>query len=973
MNAFRTLPLLAVLFALSAALCACSGNEPDKAIVRFHMERNAGLPFTFAVAGLDVDWVMSGEAKGQGRFKAALKTEEDLFARADLKGALDAAGIEGPDMAVLRHALRQARELAEPQRSSLLEKAPQDLPETRRFVSRVMKKGDEIGISGWVSVEKREGNWEITDFEWKTEERLLGVIPEIGRDGALVVGSKETEQYIRASDEAVAEYAARVEKALAERAARQAGERKAERKKVLALFKPGTMFTGTRDSGGVTARAGYWIIDAFEEASGSFAGRFFPEDAPDEAVDVHGVISPDTRDAASVSMSMGTGNAALTPKDDVLAGTVTAKGVSSGLTLVAVSGDVFEKELATARKRQENKRERAEAYAAALKEALAPGSGFQGTWTASRTGALGMAVTALSPDGLSCEGFLFDPVDRDMRKPFTATVNYAPDADNALYVTVARGQGLPYSGEMTDTQNTWLRDSGNYTITLAFRNGGLRGAASSREQVALEPVADFAAILAADAVAEEARRQALALAVRKGSAWQGTFFCPSGKTAGEVGLLFIESSDSLFSGEMYDPASLHVRKAFTGSYAADKQAKNPITIHMQRASGPETYNGMPDFQRRWLRTGMEYSISLNAVQGKMWGATESRCDVTLVPVSDFAERVRAFEEAREKRERAVFEAIAPGGEYRGIWTGKGSSGELGLLVETRGESGMVFTARLYDPSEPEVFWSYTGSVIRDEKGDLLYKLTPADKERRKGTNGRTKGGTQSLLNDRRASYNEIVLHLSGTIFEGTVDNNTTVSLNRVGGSAKKQEGSSPAPDAHGEPGEDGAGGEHIPPRQSTETEQADTARAGLHASGEMATGSGNAAPAEVRYPPLAASADGKPVMAAYLAGQENGLVRLHIRVLAPGMALTSLRIDNIGGQSSLWRSDGKEGESLAVTRNGKPVSGSGGRLDVAASEQEHILDVVVKDNGAFAGKATDFRITVFFAGGGRVMYWLKTQ
>ena len=965
MKNFRTLPLLAVLCVFSAALCACSGNEPDRAIVRAHVERHAKLPFSFAVAGLDVDWVMSGEAKGQGRFKAALKTEEELFARTDIKAALAAAGLEGPDMAVLRHALRQAGALPEPMRSSLLEKAPRELPERRRFVSRIMKKGDEIRISGWVSVEKRAGNWEITEFEWKTEERLLDIIPESGRDAALIVGAKETEQYIRAADAAVADYAARVEKALAELASRQEQERKAEREKALALFKPGTMFTGTRESGGVTAKAGYWIMDAFEEASGSFSGRFFPEEAPDDAMDMHGVIPPATREVMSVSMSMGGGSAALTPKDGVLAGTVTAKGASSGLTLVAVSAEVFEKELAAARKRQADKREKAEVHGAALKAALAPGSGFQGTWTASRTGALGMAVTALSPDGLSCEGFLFDPVDRGMRKPFTAVVNYAPDADNALYVTVARGEGLPYSGELTDTQNTWLRDSGNYTMTLAFRDGGLRGTASSREQVALEPVAGFADLLAADATAEEARRQALARAVSKGSAWQGTFFCPSGKTAGEVGLLFTESSGTLFSGEMYDPAGLNVRKAFTGSYTTDKQAKTPITIHMQRTSGPETYNGMPEFQRRWLRTGMDYSIALTATPDRMWGATETRCDLTLAPAPDFAERERAFGEAGKQRERAVFEAIAPGGEYRGAWTGKDGSGELALRVETRGESGMVFTARLYDPAEPGVFWPYAGAVIRDEKGDLLYKLTPTATERRKGKSDQVRGSTQSILNDRRASYNEIFLRLSGKAFEGSIDNNTTVSLLRVGDLAKKEEGALPGTGASGAASGPIAGtdGAPVAPRQGMEAEQAEAAGTGLPAT----------AVAEVQHPPLAAPANGKPVMAAHIAGQENGLVRLHIRVLAPGMALASVRIDNIGGQSSLWRSDGKGDESLDVIRNGVPVSGSGAGLDIAASDKEHALDVVLKDNGAFAGKATDFRVTVFFAGGGRAMYWLKAQ
>jgi len=132
-----------------------------------------------------------------------------------------------------------------------------------------------------------------------------------------------------------------------------------------------------------------------------------------------------------------------------------------------------------------------------------------------------------------------------------------------------------------------------------------------------------------------------------------------------------------------------------------------------------------------------------------------------------------------------------------------------------------------------------------------------------------------------------------------------------------------------------------------------------------------ASPASAAYPPLAA-ADGKPAIAAHRVSFVNDTVQLTLQVLAPGKMIEAVRIDNLGGTPSLWRSDGRDGAApLAVSQGGVPLSTGSMPMIFRPGNREALLSLSLKDNGAFVGKNTDFRVTVFFTGGERVMYALN--
>ena len=130
-------------------------------------------------------------------------------------------------------------------------------------------------------------------------------------------------------------------------------------------------------------------------------------------------------------------------------------------------------------------------------------------------------------------------------------------------------------------------------------------------------------------------------------------------------------------------------------------------------------------------------------------------------------------------------------------------------------------------------------------------------------------------------------------------------------------------------------------------------------------------PAFAAYPPLPA-AGGKPAIAAHRVSFESGTVQLALQVLAPGKTIEAVRIDNMGGISSFWRSDGREGAApLSVSQGGAPLSLGSMPMIFNPGNTEALLLLSLRDNGAFAGKATDFRVTVFFTGGDRAMYALS--
>ena len=143
------------------------------------------------------------------------------------------------------------------------------------------------------------------------------------------------------------------------------------------------------------------------------------------------------------------------------------------------------------------------------------------------------------------------------------------------------------------------------------------------------------------------------------------------------------------------------------------------------------------------------------------------------------------------------------------------------------------------------------------------------------------------------------------------------------------------------------------------------------AAAPTATPSSTATPPPT-YPPL--TDDGKPKAAVHLVRLENDTVELALQILAPGKSLEAIRIDNMGGASSRWRSDGKEESApLSVSRDGNSLSSGSQAMNLALGDAETLLSLFLKDNGAFAGRVTDFRVTLFFSGGERAMCALSAS
>jgi len=701
-----------------------------------------------------------------------------------------------------------------------------------------------------------------------------------------------------------------------------------------------------------------------------------------------------------------------------------------------------------------------DAYQTALAKAVAPGMAFQGLWTQSdRRGEIGLAIESVSANGLSCTGYLFDPNDRFKRKPFTATIDRGHEAQDALNVTAARGQGVATSVNLTEMQRNWLGVDATYTIRLALQNGGWTGPTSGKAALNLTPVVNFAELLAQDQAAEEKRREALRAAMAPGSAWQGAFTC--GSTSGEIGVYFESGNDRQVRGYLFDPAARHARKTFSGTASFDRDVERPLVLTTERNSGLKQQAAMLPVHQHWLREDITGTLQFAKV-GDMLRGTTGNCSLELKPLADFAallaqdaeaekkrqEALRAavapgsawlgaftqgpssgeigvyFEsgndrqvrgylfdpaarhmrktfigtlfydrdaetfltletdrnsgqkqqsaipplhhwlregnaitlhfakvggmlhgsaenrslelkplanfaallaqdaKAEKKRQEAVQAAIAPGASYLGIWQTAQHVGEVGMRILTRGSSGVVFTAELFGPEEPNVVWPYNGS-IRNEEGETLFTLIPAAQQQVEGKSSQQPASTQSMLNNHRKVASTVRLTLAAEGLSGTLADNITIAFKTIGAPASA-----------------------------------------------MATPTAKAAP--VAYPPLAA--DGKPRAAVHLVHLENDTVELALQVLAPGKTLETIRIDNLGGAPSLWRSDGKDGGApLSVSRDGNSLGSGAEAMNLALGDAEALLSLSLKDNGAFAGKATDFRVTLFFNGGERAMCMLKAQ
>ncbi|MDR2946648.1 MAG: hypothetical protein LBV79_07890 [Candidatus Adiutrix sp.] len=602
----------------------------------------------------------------------------------------------------------------------------------------------------------------------------------------------------------------------------------------------------------------------------------------------------------------------------------------------------------------------AAAYQAAMAKAAAPGQAFQGVWTYNdRRGEIALYIETCAANGLICEGYLFDPVDRSKRKPFTAAVNKDFKAPTALIATTVRGKGIANSSQLTESQKTWLLTDIDDAIHLNLKNGGWTGQ-SEGYAVELTPIPDFADLLAQDQATADAYQAALTAATAPGQAFQGVWTYKDQR--GEIGL-YIETAaaDGLVcEGYLFDPADRSKRKPFTAAVNKEFQAEAALTATLRYDQGVPDSDQLTLSQRAWLRDNLNgYSITL-ALKDGGWTGQSRDYAVKFAPLPDFADLLAQDQAAEQQRREAEKAAVLPNAEYTATWRWGSDAGDMGLKILTLSDSGVNFTAVLFDPADPATVWQYNGTVTKDNEGRAVFTLTPV------GTRNNTKpeSRTHYLLNDKQSDYQTVSLKvtaegLSGRLFyqgpqiafKKITTAPATTAANPV----------APAPAAA---------------TQAAEAPAATPATAPKAPAPAAATAPATAAPAApataTSYPPLVLASNGKPKIAAHRVSQEGKAVALALQALAHGKQLTAVRIDNLGGVQAHFRSDGLEGAApLTVSLGGKSSAPGAASLDIAAGEAEILLTLSLEDNGAFAGGATEFRVTVFFADGERAMCFLK--
>lgn len=128
------------------------------------------------------------------------------------------------------------------------------------------------------------------------------------------------------------------------------------------------------------------------------------------------------------------------------------------------------------------------------------------------------------------------------------------------------------------------------------------------------------------------------------------------------------------------------------------------------------------------------------------------------------------------------------------------------------------------------------------------------------------------------------------------------------------------------------------------------------------------------YSPLTAIG-GKPIIVAHIVRLESGTVELALQVLASGKTIKAVRIDNLGGVSSLWRSDAEDESAtpISVKQGGTSLSSGMESMAFAPGDEEILLSLTFKDNGSFSDKNTDFRVTLFFSDSDRAFCELSAK
>ena len=336
---------------------------------------------------------------------------------------------------------------------------------------------------------------------------------------------------------------------------------------------------------------------------------------------------------------------------------------------------------------------------------------------------------------------------------------------------------------------------------------------------------------------------------------------------------------------------------------------------------------------------------------------------SFTPSPDTYAVLQEKEHAANEAQKAAFAAvIQPGMRYEGTWEYKDGAGELGL--EFLSLRAVTVKVALYDPADPAHRWVYSGSINPSDKrnGDLILQLESSPKKRTMYL----RGSTHSIIEG--VGHTRMILDKNGDSFEGKWDNgnNITIILSLEKPVANSTPETLPQPPA-------------APPvaaQSEAPTPQAPVAQPPAPQTPATATvppPAEKVQPASVSpYPALQAAANGKPQAAVNRVSVDGKEVQLALQVLAPGKTIETVRIDNIDGVLSKWRSDGKESAAPLTVMDGADTLTKGTTaMNLALAEAEKLLTISFTDNGAVSGKETTLRITVFFADKSRVACLLK--
>ena len=369
-------------------------------------------------------------------------------------------------------------------------------------------------------------------------------------------------------------------------------------------------------------------------------------------------------------------------------------------------------------------------------------------------------------------------------------------------------------------------------------------------------------------------------------------------------------------------------------------------------------------------------MNLSLKDGKLVGGTTSGYGITLTPMKDYEQRVAHWTTQETQKEMLFTTAIQAGNSYLGTWRDQSEGGEISLKITETSATGVNFKAQLCDPAHPADVWHYIGSVVYDKKDQRMVTLAPVAQKEWKDYPRKT---TRARFNRHNSSHEIFSLYIDGNALSGKWYS-AAVKLAKTGTSladmvkatlpkeAKTQPSQSTpsAAETKAVSAQDTSDGKQASPatKELTKTIVPDQKIADQKAS--EGKNSGSSAVTLPKLTPL--PTDGKKDrLHATLVSVEGDAVTIALQVLGIGKSVKSVRIDNIGGLSSLWQTGNEKALPLTVTTDaGAPFTSV-----TAPATGERILVVQLQDNGAFSTQKTQLRFTVFFNDGSRAMGLLK--